>query len=219
MTKVSPVVVLVGSTPSSLVSVEIGNNNRFTEQIFGVAPSFCYVDLPNWIIDPTDSEYRWELIQEKDLRPSEVDAWMEVNLAGFVTELILDKLAADKLSPAAVKLFGVDDGNIPENILELIGTTLEELFPSAMEFEYDDDLQDNPPKAHSPNPDVLKMFMGELSIGTRAYRMLRRAGISTVGDLVAKSEWDIEGIPGIGKLSMQEITHALTELNLSLREE
>ena len=41
----------------------------------------------------------------------------------------------------------------------------------------------------------------ELEIGVRAYNCLKRAGIQTVGDLVQRSESELNAIPNFGKRS------------------
>ena len=59
----------------------------------------------------------------------------------------------------------------------------------------------------------------ELEIGVRAYNCLKRAGIQTVGDLVQRSESELNAIPNFGKRSTDEVKDALAALGLSLREE
>jgi DNA-directed RNA polymerase subunit alpha len=59
----------------------------------------------------------------------------------------------------------------------------------------------------------------ELEIGVRAYNCLKRAGIQTVGDLVQRSESELNAIPNFGKRSTEEVKEALTALGLALREE
>ena len=59
----------------------------------------------------------------------------------------------------------------------------------------------------------------ELEIGVRAYNCLKRAGIQTVGDLVQRSESELNAIPNFGKRSTDEVKDSLTTLGLSLREE
>ena len=45
----------------------------------------------------------------------------------------------------------------------------------------------------------------ELEIGVRAYNCLKRAGIQTVGDLVQRSESELNAIPNFGKRSTEEV--------------
>jgi len=59
----------------------------------------------------------------------------------------------------------------------------------------------------------------ELEIGVRAYNCLKRAGIQTVGDLITRSESELNAIPNFGKRSTDEVIEALHQLGLSLRGE
>jgi DNA-directed RNA polymerase subunit alpha len=59
----------------------------------------------------------------------------------------------------------------------------------------------------------------ELEIGVRAYNCLKRAGIQTVGDLIQRSESELNAIPNFGKRSTDEVKEALVGLGLSLRGE
>jgi DNA-directed RNA polymerase subunit alpha len=59
----------------------------------------------------------------------------------------------------------------------------------------------------------------ELEIGVRAYNCLKRAGIQTVGDLVQRSESELNAIPNFGKRSTEEVKESLVALGLSLRDE
>jgi len=59
----------------------------------------------------------------------------------------------------------------------------------------------------------------ELEIGVRAYNCLKRAGIQTVGDLVQRSESELNAIPNFGKRSTEEVKEALIQLGLNLRAE
>jgi DNA-directed RNA polymerase subunit alpha len=59
----------------------------------------------------------------------------------------------------------------------------------------------------------------ELEIGVRAYNCLKRAGVQTVGDLVQRSESELNAIPNFGKRSTDEVKDALNALGLSLRDE
>jgi DNA-directed RNA polymerase subunit alpha len=63
------------------------------------------------------------------------------------------------------------------------------------------------------------ILIEELELGVRSYNCLKRAGIQTVGDLVQRSESELNAIPNFGKRSTDEVKDALTALGLSLREE
>jgi DNA-directed RNA polymerase subunit alpha len=73
-----------------------------------------------------------------------------------------------------------------------------------------------PPLTPSEGDDRL---IEELEIGVRAYNCLKRAGIQTVGDLVQRSESELNAIPNFGKRSTEEVIEALNALGLSLRGE
>jgi DNA-directed RNA polymerase subunit alpha len=57
----------------------------------------------------------------------------------------------------------------------------------------------------------------ELEIGVRAYNCLKRAGIQTVGELVRKSESELNAIPNFGRKSIEEVQETLRARGLSLR--
>jgi DNA-directed RNA polymerase subunit alpha len=73
-----------------------------------------------------------------------------------------------------------------------------------------------PPLAPTEGDDRL---IEELEIGVRAYNCLKRAGIQTVGDLVQRSESELNAIPNFGRRSTEEVIEALNALGLSLRGE
>lgn len=57
----------------------------------------------------------------------------------------------------------------------------------------------------------------ELEVGVRAYNCLKRAGIRTIGDLIQRSESELNAIPNFGKRSTEEVIEALGAIGLSLR--
>jgi ribosomal protein L17 len=59
----------------------------------------------------------------------------------------------------------------------------------------------------------------ELDLSVRSYNCLKREGITTVGELVTKSEADLLDIRNFGAKSIDEVREKLQELGLSLREE
>jgi DNA-directed RNA polymerase subunit alpha len=56
----------------------------------------------------------------------------------------------------------------------------------------------------------------DLDFSVRTYNCLKRAGINTIGDLVARSEEDMMKVRNLGKKSLEEVIQKLEELNLSL---
>jgi DNA-directed RNA polymerase subunit alpha len=62
------------------------------------------------------------------------------------------------------------------------------------------------------------ILIEELELGVRSYNCLKRAGIQTVGDLVSKTEAELNAIPNFGKKSIDEVVETLNARGLSLRE-
>ncbi|MCL2768775.1 MAG: DNA-directed RNA polymerase subunit alpha [Solirubrobacterales bacterium] len=63
------------------------------------------------------------------------------------------------------------------------------------------------------------ILIEELELGVRSYNCLKRAGIQTVGDLISKSEGELNSIPNFGKKSIDEVIETLHARGLGLREE
>jgi DNA-directed RNA polymerase subunit alpha len=67
-----------------------------------------------------------------------------------------------------------------------------------------------------PMHDIL---IEELELGVRSYNCLKRAGIQTVGDLISKSEGELNAIPNFGKKSIDEVIETLHSRGLNLRDD
>jgi DNA-directed RNA polymerase subunit alpha len=63
------------------------------------------------------------------------------------------------------------------------------------------------------------MTIEELDLSVRSFNCLKRAGINTVEDLVAKSEGDMMKVRNLGRKSLEEVINKLQTMGLSLREE
>ena len=72
--------------------------------------------------------------------------------------------------------------------------------------------------ARQPNA-LDDILIEELELGVRSYNCLKRAGIQTVGDLVAKTESELNAIPNFGKKAIDEVVETLHARGLSLRDE
>ncbi|MEA2124590.1 MAG: DNA-directed polymerase subunit alpha, partial [Solirubrobacteraceae bacterium] len=70
------------------------------------------------------------------------------------------------------------------------------------------------PGSAGPMHDIL---IEELELGVRSYNCLKRAGIQTVGDLISKSEGELNAIPNFGKKSIDEVVETLNQRGLGLR--
>ena len=72
--------------------------------------------------------------------------------------------------------------------------------------------------ARQPNA-MDDILIEELELGVRSYNCLKRAGIQTVGDLVSKTESELNAIPNFGKKSIDEVIETLHTRGLGLRNE
>ncbi|MBM3666406.1 MAG: DNA-directed RNA polymerase subunit alpha [Actinobacteria bacterium] len=78
----------------------------------------------------------------------------------------------------------------------------------------------DPAAAQVPVADGLdEILIEELELGVRSYNCLKRAGIQTVGELVRKSESDLNAIPNFGRKSIEEVQETLRARGLGLRAE
>jgi DNA-directed RNA polymerase subunit alpha len=76
------------------------------------------------------------------------------------------------------------------------------------------------PGAPARQPNALDdILIEELELGVRSYNCLKRAGVQTVGDLVSKTEGELNAIPNFGKKSIDEVVETLHGRGLSLRSE
>ena len=66
-------------------------------------------------------------------------------------------------------------------------------------------------------PGMENILIEELELGVRSYNCLKRVGIETIGDLVAKTEAELAAIPNFGKKSIEEVKETLAGQGLGLR--
>ncbi|MBV9817382.1 MAG: DNA-directed RNA polymerase subunit alpha [Solirubrobacterales bacterium] len=72
--------------------------------------------------------------------------------------------------------------------------------------------------ANSRPPNAMDdILIEELELGVRSYNCLKRAGIQTVGDLLSKTEGELNAIPNFGKKSIDEVIETLHARGLALR--
>ncbi len=64
-----------------------------------------------------------------------------------------------------------------------------------------------------------EILIEELELGVRSYNCLKRAGVQTVGDLLRKSESELNAIPNFGQKSIEEVTETLHSRGLDLRQD
>ena len=71
-------------------------------------------------------------------------------------------------------------------------------------------------KEETKKEKVLEMTIEELDLSVRSYNCLKRAGINTVEDLIAKTEEDMMKVRNLGRKSLEEVVQKLRSLGLSL---
>lgn len=64
---------------------------------------------------------------------------------------------------------------------------------------------------------VLETTIEDMDLSVRSYNCLKRAGISTVEDLIKKSESDLSKVKNLGRRSLEEVKEKLKSYGLSLR--
>jgi DNA-directed RNA polymerase subunit alpha len=72
--------------------------------------------------------------------------------------------------------------------------------------------------ASGPKPED-DMLIDDLDLGVRSLNCLKREGIETVGDLLARSEQELMCIPNFGRKSLDEVMERLQENDMKLRGE
>lgn len=61
------------------------------------------------------------------------------------------------------------------------------------------------------------MVIEELELGVRAYNILKRMGVRSIGDLLWKTEQELHEMPNMGNNNVEEILEVLAERGLALR--
>lgn len=64
---------------------------------------------------------------------------------------------------------------------------------------------------------VLEMTIEDMDLSVRSYNCLKRAGISTVENLIQKTESDLAKVKNLGKRSLEEVIEKLKSYGLNLR--
>jgi DNA-directed RNA polymerase subunit alpha len=74
-----------------------------------------------------------------------------------------------------------------------------------------------PGRLRAPSGGFEEALIEELDLGVRSYNTLKRAGIQTVGDLLARSETELNAIADLGRASLDEVVEALEHRGVDLR--
>ena len=74
-------------------------------------------------------------------------------------------------------------------------------------------------KVEDPNVKILETSIDDLDLSVRAYNCLKRAGITSLKDLVNKSENEMMKIRNLGKKSLKEVMDKVKDMGLNFRNE
>ncbi|GAA4417852.1 DNA-directed RNA polymerase subunit alpha [Georgenia halophila] len=121
-----------------------------------------------------------------------------------------DKLIVDVETKNAIE---------PRDALASAGKTLVELFGLARELNVESEgIEIGPSPTDAALAQDLALPIEDLGLLSRSYNCLKREGIHSVGELVARSEADLLDIRNFGAKSIGEIKEKLAGLGLSLKD-
>ena len=121
-----------------------------------------------------------------------------------------DKLVVDVETKSAIS---------PRDALASAGKTLVELFGLARELNVEaEGIEIGPSPTDAALAADLALPIEELQLTIRSYNCLKREGIHTVGELVARSEADLLDIRNFGAKSITEVKEKLAGLGLNLKD-
>jgi DNA-directed RNA polymerase subunit alpha len=107
----------------------------------------------------------------------------------------------------------------PRDALASAGKTLVELFGLARELNVEaEGIEIGPSPTDAALAADLALPIEELQLTIRSYNCLKREGIHTVGELVARSEADLLDIRNFGAKSITEVKEKLVGLGLNLKD-
>ncbi|MGX1549310.1 DNA-directed RNA polymerase subunit alpha C-terminal domain-containing protein, partial [Streptomyces adustus] len=107
----------------------------------------------------------------------------------------------------------------PRDAIASAGKTLVELFGLARELNIDaEGIDMGPSPVDAALAADLVMPIEELDLTVRSYNCLKREGVHSVGELVARSEADLLDIRNFGSKSIDEVKEKLAGMGLALRD-
>lgn len=197
------------------------------ERLFGPEPIMTSVtfDPSNyWWICPTENRNLYPLWEQKpELTYDEAFAFIETEAFGAHVAELWRALITEEVDS---ELFDIDDvqlvvlGDLFYGKTAYAERVLTHMFPDAQLVWPEEAPRQQPatsptsPVPVSPEDDVVV-----LELETRIYTQLRRFGIRTIGDLIAKSEGEIKAIPMMGNKSIDKIVEKLKDHGQKLRED
>ncbi|MEV1069488.1 DNA-directed RNA polymerase subunit alpha C-terminal domain-containing protein, partial [Streptomyces sp. NPDC050263] len=121
-----------------------------------------------------------------------------------------DKLIVDVETKQAMR---------PRDAMASAGKTLVELFGLARELNIDaEGIDMGPTPVDAALAADLVMPIEELDLTVRSYNCLKREGVHSVGELVARSEADLLDIRNFGAKSIDEVKEKLAGMGLGLKD-
>ena len=109
----------------------------------------------------------------------------------------------------------------PAEALSSAGETLRDLFGLFADFEESGpgglSIGADTSAPSSTSPDLM-LPIEDMDLSVRSYNCLKREGVSTVGELVQKTEQDLLDIRNLGSKSIDEVKAKLAEMGLGLSE-
>ena len=107
----------------------------------------------------------------------------------------------------------------PRDALASAGKTLVELFGLARELNVEaEGIEIGPSPAEADHIASFALPIDDLDLTVRSYNCLKREGMHTVGELVARTESDLLDIRNFGQKSIDEVKVKLHQLGLSLKD-
>ncbi|MBG6085410.1 DNA-directed RNA polymerase subunit alpha [Zhihengliuella flava] len=108
---------------------------------------------------------------------------------------------------------------VPRDAVASAGTTLVELFGLARELNSAaEGIEIGPSPSDQALAADMQLPIEDLDLTVRSYNCLKREGIHTVGELVARSEADLMDIRNFGAKSIDEVKAKLIDLGLNLKD-
>ena len=108
---------------------------------------------------------------------------------------------------------------VPRDAVASAGKTLTELFGLARELNVEaEGIDIGPSPVDAALAADLALAIEDLDLTVRSYNCLKREGIHTVGELMARSEADLMDIRNFGAKSIDEVKVKLAELGLQLKD-